>query len=530
MLKPGSSTSIFVLFTLLSIVAASSRSLNPSALHLRSGVNPNATTVSNPSNDPCTWECARIDAVLNVTCGAVSCVCSDSYSIAAEGCYQCRLAWLAGTQTELDAIRVSEQNNYNDVQADCAAAGSPIRDINLDNFNIIDRPVWFEYELPLTIFDEFFADYVAAVCQKPERMTVDQCFVGETNWERCPNPDVAGILVRVSAYMANLLLGIVLMYSPKEASAAVGTQLLTVYSLLVSGIIAIGDGDLLRFHADMTVFLVMSPLSSTLVVYAVLGCFGRPHRLDSILSKRRDHLLTRLLVIGFAIISLAFAIFSAIAKPHYFAPDPCIIELNGHKTRDVSMNLLFIPYAAIPALVYVMLADGSEDVILAVIMLMVPFIVLVLSLISALVRQRRSLAKQYKIQSNRWKFWVTWQVLTVHYPLLHFCGVFLVPMMYWVLVNEVRIIGTPDNIFSLSFGQVLAIFVVFPPLLQVIQMTPMVWPWFRNLAFMRLFFGRSQSVSPVKGYSVEDGNLEKDSSYDQGKEMPSLSYGAHTNP
>ncbi|KAJ7651448.1 hypothetical protein B0H17DRAFT_1102149 [Mycena rosella] len=309
-------------------------------------------------------------------------------------------------------------------------------------------------------------------------MIGDQCFVGDTNWGGCPNPDVAGILVRVSAYMANVLFGIVLMYSPKEASTAVGTQLLTVYFLLVSGIIAIGDGDLLRSHAAMTVFLVMSPL-------------------------RREHLLTRLLVIDFVIISLALATFTALAKPRYFSPDPCIIDIDGYKTKEILMSLLFIPYAAIPyLLVPVMIFDCQQ----------------------CGTGQRRFPAKQYKIQSNRSKFWVTWCVLTVPYPLLHFCGVFLVPMMpdSWV---------PPDNIFSMSFGQVLAIFVVFSPLLQVIQMTPMMWPWFRNLAF----------IGPVKGYLVEDYNLDKDSSvvdpfmdfsseYDEGKKRLNLSYSAHANP
>jgi hypothetical protein len=45
-------------------------------------------------------------------------------------------------------------------------------------------------------------------------------------------------------------------------------------------------------------------------------------------------------------------------------------------------------------------------------------------------------------------------VIAVQYPLLHFCGVFFVPMAYWILVNEIRTVGTPDNIFSSSFGQV----------------------------------------------------------------------------
>lgn len=64
----------------------------------------------------------------------------------------------------------------------------------------------------------------------------------------------------VAAYMANLLLGIVLMYHPEESATAVWTQLLTVYSLLISGLIAIGAASLSRFHSEMTIFLVMSPL------------------------------------------------------------------------------------------------------------------------------------------------------------------------------------------------------------------------------------------------------------------------------
>ncbi|KAJ7663607.1 hypothetical protein B0H17DRAFT_308319 [Mycena rosella] len=433
---------------------------------------------------------------------------------------------------ELDAIRVNEQNYFNAVQADCAAAGIHIRDIDLDDF--IHRPVYFEYERPLTMFDGYFADYVTAVCQRPDRMTVDQCFIRDTNWGGCPNPDVAGILVRVSAYMANLLLGIVLMYSPKEASAAVWTQLLTIYSLLVSGIIAIGNGDMLRSHAQITVFLVMSPLSSTLFVYAVLGCCGRPHRLDSILSKHLDHLLNRLLVIGFAVISLALVIFAAMAKPHYFSPDPCRFQLDGMlEAKEILLNLLFIPYVAIAALVVLMVSDPNAA--LGFLVLMLPFIMLVLSFVYTVVKQNHLLAEQYKVQNNEWKFWVMWQVLEVQYPFVHFCGVFLVPMLYWILVIEARLSDTADNIFALSFGQVLAIFVVLPPLLQAIQMTPMAWAWFRNLPFICFVCRRSQSVAPVKGYSVEDGNLEKDSSvadsfmdsfpeYDQGKERVSLWY------
>ncbi|KAJ6462448.1 hypothetical protein C8R45DRAFT_1108104 [Mycena sanguinolenta] len=131
---------------------------------------------------------------------------------------------------------------------------------------------------------------------------------------RCPNPDVSGILVRVSAYLTNLLLGIVIMYDPEEASGGVWTQLLTVYSLLISAVIAIYTKGLTRFHAEMTLLLVLSPLSFTLAVYAILGFCGRNHRLNSILSSSREHLLPRLAVVGFWLIALALMIFSSISS------------------------------------------------------------------------------------------------------------------------------------------------------------------------------------------------------------------------
>jgi hypothetical protein len=44
--------------------------------------------------------------------------------------------------------------------------------------------------------------------------------------------------------------------------------------------------------------------------------------------------------------------------------------------------------------------------------------------------------------------------LDKEYPCLHFCGVFFVPMIYWILVNELNTLTTPDNLFVSSFGQV----------------------------------------------------------------------------
>ncbi|KAJ7068780.1 hypothetical protein C8F01DRAFT_979160, partial [Mycena amicta] len=329
----------------------------------------------------------------------------------------------------------------------------------------------------------------------------------------CPNGDVAGILVRLAAYMANLLLGIVLMYHPDESSTAVWTQILTVYSLLISGIIAIANGGLSRFHSGMTIFLVMSPLSSALVVYAVLGFCGRAHRLDTILSGRREHLFPRLLVIGYAVASLALIIFTSAASIEHFTPSNCESDDSYKSFVGILLNLLFIPYTGVVLVMIIIRAAQGADLggfyagleFVAV----MPFVLILVSIIYGVVKQRSQLAKEFRIQNNRWKIWVAWDVMAVQYPFMHFCGVFFVPMLYWIMVNEIRTIGTPDNIFSSSFGQILALFVILPPLWQVINMAPRGRTWFMNVTAVRMVTRRPQDPSLQRVYSLEDGMPEK---------------------
>ncbi|KAJ7916163.1 hypothetical protein B0H13DRAFT_2323652 [Mycena leptocephala] len=286
----------------------------------------------------------------------------------------------------------------------------------------------------------------------------------------------------------------------KEASTSVWTQLLTVYSLLISGVIAIGQASMSRFHSGMTIFLVMSPLSSTLVVYAILGFCGRSHRLDAILSQRREHLIPRLLVIASAVVSLVLVIFTSAADADFFAGSPCESD-DAYKTAvGIILNLLFIPYAGV-LLVLLIIADtpAVDATIAGIMFLAITFIILVGSFAYALIKQRHLFAKQFIVD-----------VLAAQYPLLHFCGVFFIPMVYWILVNEIRTIGTPDNLFSSSFGQILALFVILPPLLQVVQMAPSMREWFMDLTFVRLMTGcRRESGSPAKAYSLENGIPEK---------------------
>ncbi|KAF8205484.1 hypothetical protein K438DRAFT_1963926 [Mycena galopus ATCC 62051] len=497
--KLGFSAPLLALFTLLPFVA--SQSSSPIGLGF------NAST---PGIGSCFTLCQQPDIILSNACpdatqldSKVPCGCIDSWSVATQQCAQCTLPYSeAGS---LSAATDDTQKIFNAFQSECKQAGVSIPNIDLSNI-----------QLAISIFDPSFPDYITAICIEPSRIIVNpQCFLGDYNWIRCPNPDVAGILVRVSTYLANLLLGIVLMYSPAESATAVWTQLLTVYSLLVSGIIAIGSHSLSRFHTGMTVFLVMSPLSSSLLIYAVLGFCGRPHRLDTILSGRREHLIPRLLVIAYAVTGLAILIFTGTSNEDHFSPNPC--ESDGaYKTASaVLTNLLFIPYAGV-ALVMLLasVAASSGDDILAGIAFgaMIPFLLVWVSFLCGVILQRHQLAQEFRAQNKRWKIWVTWDVLAQQYPFMHFCGVFFVPMIYWVLVIELRLFGTPDNLFTLSFGQILAVFVILPPLWQVIQMAPKAGGWFMSLTVVRLVTGRPQASPLVRIYSLEDGVPEKDAS------------------
>jgi hypothetical protein len=65
-------------------------------------------------------------------------------------------------------------------------------------------------------------------------------------------------------------------------------------------------------------------------------------------------------------------------------------------------------------------------------------------------------------------------VLEAQNPFLHFCGVFQVPMIYWIVVNELRLLGSPDNLFTPSFGQVRRL---YQHPLQNTEYSPRFWPF-----------------------------------------------------
>ncbi|KAK7001451.1 hypothetical protein R3P38DRAFT_1795951 [Favolaschia claudopus] len=489
-----------------------------------------AATVNTTSTPigPCDTSCQRLDTLLQSLCigpndnpnNPVPCGCTNSLSSAQEACSRCVLS-LSRTQTELANGTTNTHKLFDGFMNSCIAAGKPIRDIVLDDIELVNsakRVTTVSFATPLTRSDESFPNYIAALCINPDTITPAQCIVGSVNWIRCPNSDVAGILVRISAYLANLLLGIILMFSPSESATAVWTQLLTVYSLLISGIIAIMNSNLSRFHSQMTTFLVMSPLSSTLVVYAILGTCGRPHRLDNILSGRREHLLPQILVLVYAALSLAILIFTGTAGPAHFSPNPCEDQrIYTSVFSNITSNIVFIPYGAVANVLFLILLFVEFKLptmlVLAVAAALLPLLLVVLILIYILVKERSLLRKEFKAQSSRWRIWVIWDMIAGKYPFFHFCGVYLVPFVYWVLVIESDVLFSPDNIFAPSFGQILALFVVLPPLYQVIQMVPRAGKWVINLAWVRFISRTPKETNATelsRMQSLEEGVREKE--------------------
>ena len=82
-------------------------------------------------------------------------------------------------------------------------------------------------------------------------------------------------------------LAVLIFYSPKRVQEAFWSQILTVYSLLLTCVVAIVRGDLTRFHALVVLALVLSPITVYFVAYAIRSFWSTQHRLESLLGRTR---------------------------------------------------------------------------------------------------------------------------------------------------------------------------------------------------------------------------------------------------
>jgi len=82
-------------------------------------------------------------------------------------------------------------------------------------------------------------------------------------------------------------LAILIFYSPRRVQEAFWSQVLTVYSLLITCLVAIARGDLTRFHALVVLSLIFSPITVYFIAYAVRSFWSGQHRLESVLGRTR---------------------------------------------------------------------------------------------------------------------------------------------------------------------------------------------------------------------------------------------------
>jgi len=137
--------------------------------------------------------------------------------------------------------------------------------------------------------------------------------------------------------------------------------------------------------------------------------------------------------------------------------------------------------------------------------ILAPFVGLLLAWISALVIQRESIFKKGRIP----KPWDVWRETKRRYPFLMFCTVILYPSAIWISMLES---GTEfsNESFQPSYGQLLAIFVAVPPVLNCLYMWKDFRDWILDLTWVRLITGRS--AAPLRRQHSGDADHDRGAS------------------
>lgn len=108
--------------------------------------------------------------------------------------------------------------------------------------------------------------------------------------------------------------------------AAFYSQLLTVYSFMLTATISIRNGNLTRLHATFAQYSVASPLSLYILIYAIRSVFARKknknHRMAEVFGK--GQVLNRALVIAMFPFWITLTVFIALpSQRHRFSQLAC---------------------------------------------------------------------------------------------------------------------------------------------------------------------------------------------------------------
>lgn len=307
-----------------------------------------------------------------------------------------------------------------------------------------------------------YKPYLAAYCLNPP--ADDDCPFGF-----CPNPDIAGSLVRIANYVTGFCLAILIFYAPKRVKIAFWSQMLITYSLLITCGISLIQKNLTRFHSVVLISIVCSPVNVYFTGYSVRA-FWSKHRLNAVLGKK--HYLQRAIVFFSVGIWIAVLVYAYLPR-HLttFAQESC------RGTTEAEELFLGAPFIYLVAFA----VDGGVEAL--IIFLAVPILVVV-AWVFAIIRRRREIwpaNEPYKA-----KFGKVWRTIMTRYPFLRFWTVVAIPTVYWIGIIELGVLYQQDDALTLTFGQVFAIFTAVPPLIEVFHLAHDLWCWFMRLTWVKL--------------------------------------------
>ncbi|KAF8518131.1 hypothetical protein BU17DRAFT_48940 [Hysterangium stoloniferum] len=323
----------------------------------------------------------------------------------------------------------------------------------------------------------------------------------------CPNTDIGGPLVRISAlynqlsawcvpdtvikpFLCLLLTATIIFSSDDIPKDAIWSQILTAYSLLITSAISIRQKQLTRIHANIAVATAGSPSSAYIVAYAIRSIWQDNHRMKTVFAK--DNILHRVIAIALLPIWIALAAYTMFPRQStHFSQISC---------EDTYQRKVFNGFLFLPVLLFVdyQKADGStrSRTLLRSILWGLPVELTVLSWIIAIWLSRSDIWKgeRYKI-----RFRDVWDTVTYKYPFILFVSVVVLPSVYWIALIELGALLSNDDTWEPTFGQVLAIFVAVPPIIEVLGRAKQCKEWFLNLTWVCLLTGQSQ---PPRGLST----------------------------
>ncbi|KIJ50523.1 hypothetical protein M422DRAFT_44325 [Sphaerobolus stellatus SS14] len=256
----------------------------------------------------------------------------------------------------------------------CPVTGEMINFLNLTRGKSLDR---------------YFTAYCALGAP-----TDDGCPYG---W--CPNSDIAVLapLIRIASYVITSLTTIILYYNREAVTESFWTQLLTIYSFLITSIISMSKGELTRIHAVIATGLVGSPLSIYIFIYAIRSIWGGlGKRMEKVLGK--GAITARILVILACGIWIFLIIFILV-------PDSNSKRFSQRACERDQFPLVFQGYFFLPLVIIKFFLDDKDTksfggVLVFVVVL--PIAMMVFAWIIAIIRRRREIWPAGEPYSLKW--------------------------------------------------------------------------------------------------------------------------------